>query len=118
MIDVDPRPRAPARPRRAPQDDPRLKAAEDQGRAIAEATGKGDPAAILDLTHPRLVALMKGRDAATRRIRQEFEANDKMGITFGDCSVGAAAGLRRTGDGLFCIVPPALRSAAQHADSA
>ncbi len=89
--------------------DPRLEAAETQGRASAEATVKGDFGKLLDLTHPKIVKLMGGREAALKRLKKEFDGSEAMGLTFESCKVEPATDLHQTKDGLFCLVPLTLK---------
>ena len=89
--------------------DPRLEAAEAQGRRSAEATEKGDYETVLDLTHPKIVALIGGREVALRRMRKEYESGEKMGIAFDSVRVDPATDLNESKDGLFCLVPMTLR---------
>lgn len=86
-----------------------LEAAAAQARTCSEAIFKEDFEKLLDMTHPRLVALAGGREPMLKRLRAEIDGMKSEGVTFDSSTITPPSALQRTKDGLFCLVPLTLR---------
>ena len=93
--------------------DPNLERAESQARAFVKASEKGDFEAKLDLTHPKFIKMMGGRESALKRMKKEFDGLTNGGYIFDSSKVEPAMDLRQTKDGLFCLVPYTSRMKVQ-----
>jgi hypothetical protein len=61
-------------------DDPAKKSAQEFAKKCAEATYKSDVEALVDLTHPKVVAIMGGRDKAIKLMREVMKKTEDQGI--------------------------------------
>ncbi len=84
--------------------DPKLEHAESQSRAYVKATEKGDFETWIDLSNPKFIKMMGGRDSALKEMKKEFDGMSGAGYTFDPSKVEPPTDLHQTKDGLFCLV--------------
>jgi hypothetical protein len=87
-------------------DDPAKKSAQQLAQMCGEATVKNDVEKLIDLTHPKAVALMGGRDRAIKLTREAMKKMETEGVKM--VSLGkvlAPEKIYPAGESLYCAVP-------------
>ena len=93
--------------------DTKLEHAEVQARAYLKATQERDYGAAIDLTNPKFVKMMGGRESALKIMKKEHDGMAAGGITYNPPKVEEPSELRQTKDGLFCLVHHTIRMKAK-----
>ncbi len=89
--------------------EPRLERAESQARAFLKATQERNYGAVVDLTNPKYIKMMGGRESALKEMKKEFDGIAEGGITLEPFKMEAPSDLRQTKDGRFCLVHHTIR---------
>lgn len=93
----------------AAQEHAERNAAQSQAQICVEATAKGDIAKVVDLTHPKVVAMGGGREKVISGTRQKRDALEKQGVSYVSGKADVPTTIYRTKTGLYCVVPVAYR---------
>jgi hypothetical protein len=85
--------------------DPKLKGAQEQAQACGDATVKGDYARMAVFTHPKLIAILGGRQKTIEATRKAREKLKESGVAYLSAKTEAPDALHRAGNVLYCLVP-------------
>lgn len=85
--------------------DPKLKAAQEQAQACGDATVKADYGKMADFTHPKLIAILGGRQKMIEGTRKMREKIHQEGVAYLSAKTEAPDALHRSGNVLYCLVP-------------
>jgi hypothetical protein len=90
------------------QADPRLAAAHKDGQRCAEAVLKEDYELLADLTHPRILENLGGRERMLDIVRRGMKDMKAQGFTFESCKADPPERLAKGEDGLYAVIPTTL----------
>jgi hypothetical protein len=86
-----------------------------QAEAVMRATLAGDFEKLVDLTHPRVVGMVGGREKMLAELRRQMEQEKAQGKSFGGitASVGEPGEVVSVGKRLFSVVPTEMKFPAE-----
>jgi len=79
--------------------------AKRKAQEVAQATVKGEFGKLADLTYPKVVEEMGGRDRMIAVLKNSLEGMNKKGYEFRSAKVGKTAQVVAGGENLFAVVP-------------
>jgi hypothetical protein len=85
--------------------DPKLAAVKKKAQEIGEALKKQDYAKVVDLTYPKAIELMGGREKAISAIEAEMRQLKETGLSLVSLKIGEPAELLAEGKNTFAILP-------------
>jgi hypothetical protein len=86
-------------------EDKREIVAQRKAEEVAQATVKGEYGKLADLTYPKVVEEMGGRDRMIAVLKNSLQEMNKKGFEFRSAKVGKTAQVVAGGDSLFAVVP-------------
>jgi hypothetical protein len=86
--------------------------AEEQARAVGKAVLDGDFAKVADLTHPKIVEFMGGKDKMVEQTKAAMAKLKEQGITFKGYTIGKLGEPVIDGKTAYLVVPTTVEMAA------
>jgi hypothetical protein len=93
-----------------PENFPRLAA---QAKEVNDAFGRKDFARVADMTYPRLVEILGGRDRMVSSITKEMKQMEAEGVVFLSSSAGAPTQVIHLEGTIYAVLPTILKVKAQ-----
>jgi hypothetical protein len=87
------------------QADDRIATAHEQASRCAEAVITGEFETVVDLTHPKIIGMLGGREKMIATMKEGLEGLKKRGITMKESKAEKPEKLAKSGDSLYCVVP-------------
>jgi len=77
----------------------------DQVEELTKATISGDYLKVVDLTYPKVVAMVGGRDKMTSHLANEHRQDKESGFELQAIDVGGPLQIEKVGSQLFAVLP-------------
>ncbi len=89
--------------------DARLDAARKGAQAAGDATVQGDYQALADLTHPKILELMGGRDKMIELLTGQMAKFKEEGFLMESLTISGPGGIEKQEANLYAVVPTTLK---------
>jgi hypothetical protein len=87
------------------QTDPRSDLVKRKAEELGTATVAGNFAAVIDMTYPKILELMGGREKAISLVETQMKAMKEQGATILDFKLGVPSEFKTGGSELFTVIP-------------